>query len=297
MEFACSYELFERGKIMIKKAELLEKQKELGLPLSTLEKDYILSLLLWGISQHSFLSEEWIFKGGTCLKKCYFGDYRFSEDLDFTLKQEASIEVNYIKEKLFSCFDTIYENFPVRFPKEDVIITPFPDKNGQVLQIKIPYQGPIQTSGSLPKVKLDITKEETLIDCPVKMPLIHEYSDKDECFAEINCYSLYEIFSEKLRALVQRTRPRDLYDVVHLGEFFQKSSLDTNTFMKLAKSKFEVKTLQFPSSLSQLPENSLEDLKNDWEAMLAHQLRNIETSEIYLKEFKKLVSWLKSQNL
>ena len=129
------------------------------------------------------------------------------------------------------------------------------------------------------------------------MPLIHEYSGKEECVAEINCYSLYEIFSEKLTALVRRTRPRDLYDAVDLGEFFRKSNLDTNTFMKLAKCKFEIKALQFPSTLSQLPENSLEDLKNDWEVMLAHQLRNLETSDVYLKEFKKLVSWLKSQNL
>ena len=30
-----------------------------------------------------------IFKGGTALKLCHFGDYRFSEDLDFTLARAA----------------------------------------------------------------------------------------------------------------------------------------------------------------------------------------------------------------
>ena len=30
------------------------------------------------------LKETMIFKGGTALKKCYFGDYRFSQDLDFS---------------------------------------------------------------------------------------------------------------------------------------------------------------------------------------------------------------------
>ena len=32
------------------------------------------------------------FKGGTALKRCYFGDYRFSEDLDFTLVGPLSFE-------------------------------------------------------------------------------------------------------------------------------------------------------------------------------------------------------------
>ena len=70
---------------MIKKTELLKIQKTITLPLSTIEKDYALSLLIWAISQNKNLKNEWIFKGGTCLKKCYFGNYRFSEDLDYTL--------------------------------------------------------------------------------------------------------------------------------------------------------------------------------------------------------------------
>ena len=33
--------------------------------------------------------------------------------------------------------------------------------------------------------------------------------------AEVLCYSLPELLGEKLRALAERCRPRDLYDVVH----------------------------------------------------------------------------------
>lgn len=49
-----------------------------------IEKDYILSWILHGLSQESFLKNNLVFKGGTALKKFYFQDYRFSEDLDFT---------------------------------------------------------------------------------------------------------------------------------------------------------------------------------------------------------------------
>jgi len=49
------------------------------------EKDYVISWILWGIGQDKDLGHKWIFKGGTCLKKCYFETWRFSEDLDFTV--------------------------------------------------------------------------------------------------------------------------------------------------------------------------------------------------------------------
>jgi predicted nucleotidyltransferase component of viral defense system len=56
----------------------------LGIPWEVLERDYLLSWILAGIEQVQALRETLIFKGGTALKKCYFGDYRFSEDLDFS---------------------------------------------------------------------------------------------------------------------------------------------------------------------------------------------------------------------
>ncbi len=51
-----------------------------------IEKDYVLSWVLAGIHMHEATKNSWIFKGGTCLKKCYFETYRFSEDLDFTYR-------------------------------------------------------------------------------------------------------------------------------------------------------------------------------------------------------------------
>jgi uncharacterized protein len=54
-----------------------------------IEKDYALSWILYGISKSGLLREELIFKGGTVLKKAWFPDYRFSEDLDFTLLHDV----------------------------------------------------------------------------------------------------------------------------------------------------------------------------------------------------------------
>jgi predicted nucleotidyltransferase component of viral defense system len=70
---------------MIKPGEIQQKANAVGVRDQQIEKDYILSWILFGISKHEHLSKTIVFKGGTVLKKVYFEDYRFSEDLDFTL--------------------------------------------------------------------------------------------------------------------------------------------------------------------------------------------------------------------
>ena len=76
---------------MIDKREILEAASALGLLPNVVEKDYVLGWLLAGINAHPDLAASWVFKGGTCLKKCYFETYRFSEDLDFTLRDESQL--------------------------------------------------------------------------------------------------------------------------------------------------------------------------------------------------------------
>jgi len=58
---------------MIDKREILEATSSfsLGLP-SIVEKDYVLGWILAGINAHEEIADSWVFKGGTCLKKCYF---------------------------------------------------------------------------------------------------------------------------------------------------------------------------------------------------------------------------------
>ena len=63
---------------------LQEQRERVGLPWEVLERDYIISWVLAGIASVPSLKETLVFKGGTALRKCYFDDYRFSEDLDFT---------------------------------------------------------------------------------------------------------------------------------------------------------------------------------------------------------------------
>jgi predicted nucleotidyltransferase component of viral defense system len=58
---------------------------EWQLDVGVIEKDYVLGWVLAAIAAEPELAETWIFKGGTCLRKCCYETYRFSEDLDFTI--------------------------------------------------------------------------------------------------------------------------------------------------------------------------------------------------------------------
>ncbi len=81
---------------MIPKHEIIELATQASLQTHVIEKDYVLGWLLAGINQHTAIHDTWVFKGGTCLKKCYFETYRFSEDLDFTLCDPSHINANFL---------------------------------------------------------------------------------------------------------------------------------------------------------------------------------------------------------
>ncbi len=70
---------------MIGRDEIMRVAGDLSLRPEVVEKDYVLGWMLSGIFHDEILSPAWVFKGGTCLKKCFFETYRFSEDLDFTI--------------------------------------------------------------------------------------------------------------------------------------------------------------------------------------------------------------------
>src|SRR3546814_8499110 len=58
------------------------------IPEKVIELDYYLAWFLIGLYR-SELGKHLAFKGGTALRRCHFGEYRFSEDLDFTLLKPA----------------------------------------------------------------------------------------------------------------------------------------------------------------------------------------------------------------
>ncbi|HEC79006.1 MAG TPA: nucleotidyl transferase AbiEii/AbiGii toxin family protein [candidate division WOR-3 bacterium] len=182
------------------------------IPETVLERDYCLSWFLIGLS-YSPLKDILLFKGGTCIKKCYIPDYRFSEDLDFTLAEECTFED--IQKHLDIAFKHTHLSSGVKlyFSHYDR------HTHENTYTFFLGYEGPLPAvSGK--EVKVDITIREKIV-YPVEEKIIlrgyEGYEDLPED-AAIRTYSIDEIAVEKVVALLDRARnePRDLYDIWYL---------------------------------------------------------------------------------
>ena len=156
---------------MIKPGEIQQKAREVGVRDQQIEKDYVLSWILQGIAKHKDLSKTIVFKGGTVLKKVYFEDYRFSEDLDFTLLD------NEIKnEQIFAwfkeTFQYVLEEANIRF---EIIDDNEHEDSG--INFYISYVGPLGGQGNNKKAKVDISRSEQLVLDPVLKDVLIGYSD------------------------------------------------------------------------------------------------------------------------
>lgn len=278
---------------MIDRRELLASAGNLGLLPNVVEKDYVLGWLLAGIFNHAGLKESWVFKGGTCLKKCYFETYRFSEDLDFTLSDESHLRLDFLTETFREIGGWIYEQTGIELPPEKVQFEVFQNRRSRTTgQGRISYRGPIApSSGDLPRIKLDLTLDEVLVLPPVSRLVSHPYSDGPEGGMHARCYSYEEVFAEKVRALAERARPRDLYDVINLfrhDEFHPAAAVIRDTLSK----KCAFKGIPFPMLATLLPLR--EELEADWVVMLDHQLPALPPVEAFWTELPALFAWLEA---
>ncbi len=154
---------------MVNREELLEIANATGLTPPVVEKDYVLGWILHGISQHAALRERSLFKGGTCLKKCYFETYRFSEDLDFTLRDEAHIDEAFLRATFAEISQSIYEKSGLEFPADRSRFEIYENPRGRrSCQARLYFRSQFQAGNNFPAVKLDLTADELIAEPVVK---------------------------------------------------------------------------------------------------------------------------------
>jgi predicted nucleotidyltransferase component of viral defense system len=214
------------------------------------------------------LRERLAFKGGTAIKRCYFGDYRFSEDLDFTLTEEVPFET--LRAELEPVFKEVQRASAImfRFEREDR------QRHVNSHTFYLAYDGPLPAR-TASEVKVDVTIRERLVLPLVERPVVRGYEEYEDLpdGATVRVYSLEEISVEKVVALGDRARnePRDLYDIWHLT---------TEGHVDLDHLKAEVeKKLEFRGrALATLGEEFLKKearLKKLWSARLAAQMAEL----------------------
>ena len=282
---------------MITKQDILDRASEWRLRPDVVEKDYVLGWLLAGLAQHAVVRDYWVFKGGTCIKKCYFETYRFSEDLDFSLLPAAPYTAAALRQVLLEVASTTTELSGILFPPEAIEVKERKNKQGQLtFQGKLAYGGPLRqlNTSTPPRVLFDITKHEALVDESSDRAIFHPYPDSLPDGAGIACYSLNELLAEKTRALYERTRPRDLYDVVYILDN-PSGILQLDSVHEIFRRKCEFKTLPVPTADHLVSKaRADEELKSEWANMLAHQLQDLPALEALLDRLTGLLTWIET---
>ena len=193
---------------MISKNEILEFAHAYRLDANIVEKDYVIGWVLAGISVRPELQGSWIFKGGTCLKKCFIETYRFSEDLDFTLQSHDHLQAHFLTNAFSAVAQWVYDQSGIEIPNERLRFEVYESARGKPAgEGRIYYRGPMGRQGEPPRIKLDLTIDEALVLQPERREIFHPYSDKPEESLFALCYSLIELFAEKIRALAERLDP------------------------------------------------------------------------------------------
>lgn len=273
---------------MISRAALQVRAREWGLTEEVVEKDYVLGWLLWGIGSDPVLRDHWVFKGGTCLKKCFVETYRFSEDLDFTVLEGGPLAPDDLVPVLAEMLDRVEQETGILLSGRQPLVRMRPD--GRSAEGRIYYRGPRGAPGEA-RVKLDLTYDETVVEEPVRRPIAHAYDESLPDDGAVRCYAFVEVFAEKIRALGQRTRPRDLYDVVNL---YRRADLrdDRELVLAVLERKCAYKHVPFPTLEAVMAAERVAELRNDWQAMLAHQLPVLPPIDEFLVTLEGVFGWL-----
>lgn len=280
---------------MITLDEIREVAAQVRLQPTIVEKDYALGWLLAGIHHHPALKDRWVFKGGTCLKKCYFETYRFSEDLDFSCPKDGIPTEQDLKTIFAEISEWVMSAAGLEIPVDGLSFEVFQNPRAtESIQGKISYRGPVRPQlnvRGLPRIKLDLTFDEPVVLAPVIREVSHPYSDAPSGGIKVLCYGYEEIFAEKTRALAQRLRPRDLYDVIHLHR-----RLDLNPNQKVVRETLETKCktrgIAFPTFEALQNHSNRTLLESEWENQLGHQLPTLPPFDQFLGELSVVVEWL-----
>jgi len=258
------------------RARLHDARKGLGIPWEVLERDYLLSWILAGIGQVDSLRDTLVFKGGTALKKCWFGDYRFSEDLDFS--GTAGVPTGPAMKNAMGSACRAAAQLLDEYASVKIVCERYTEKaahpGGQEafsIHARFPWQRESQT-----RVLVEISLDEKVLKPTLLRAVIHEYGERFD--ATVRAYAMEEIVAEKLRAILQhveklnkrgwsRSRARDYYDLWRIFKSFGRQLTPTG-FVPFLREKCAVRNVSFQSSADFFQETMLAYVEKTWNQWL-----------------------------
>lgn len=196
---------------MVTKDDIIKIARKEKLSLGILEKDFVLTYILRRI-YNSDLKNKLIFKGGTALHKIYLHK-RLSVDLDFTELNKSSLE------EIRKVIESKGINSKIKDVKEDK----------ESINIILSYLSILNFKNN---IRIQISKREKPILNVIKKRL-KSYFYED---FEVLTFEFEELIAEKIRALIQRNKPRDYFDIYYI---LNEKNIKLNSIIKLAKQKLK----------------------------------------------------------
>ena len=275
---------------------LEQEQRKRNVPWEIIEQDYVLSWVLFGLSTIEDINDKLVFKGGTALKKCYFGDYRFSQDLDFSSLEGAPKGEDLERLVAAACEETQRE-LNKRIPNPIFTCARYMEKkphpHGQeafVIRAQLPWHRAPHV-----RIMVEVTHHERVVNPPVFKDIIHGY--QEDFRSQILTYTMEEIFSEKLLAILQntkkiheqkwsRSRARDYYDLWRiLGSF--RSELNSKIIIDTLSQKCEGRGVVYKSVGDFFDTKALETVLQDWEQWLSPMINPLPKYETVMTELQQ----------
>lgn len=265
-------------------------------PQYIVEKDYALSYVLAGISQEPALSHSLIFKGGTALKKIFFGDYRFSEDLDFsTINAPKSRELeNALQNAMMRSKKLLnaYGPFDIQLKRKPERAAHPQGQDAFIISVKFPWQ-----PTALCNVKIEITHDEPVILSPEYKSILHGYDERIDCV--VACYHIEEIIAEKLRALLQtheklvtrgwnRPRARDYYDLWNVLKNYS-AAVNNERLIKALDLKCKHRNVSYKTIDDFFTSELIREANQHWYATLGNMVIGLSACDQVLDETKILI--------
>ncbi|GHT17352.1 hypothetical protein AGMMS4956_20810 [Bacteroidia bacterium] len=262
---------------MINQSEINRLSIEQKVKPSTIDKDWVLGHFIDALFSIPECRENLVFKGGTCLKKCRFPDYRFSEDLDFTSKNETFVLNHSLMQNITSLVES-RTRIPLYIQSLEELR--FNDQlTGYAAWIK--YWGADHKKNHQPtaparwqtSIKIEVILYEKMVFEVEMRNVNHPYSDKlTENALNIPVYSINEVLAEKIRALIQRsyTAPRDYYDIWYLSR--NVKNIDWQSVVAAFHTKSAYKKIPFTGVEQLINKNNSSILKLAWNNSLEHQI-------------------------
>jgi len=267
---------------MISRADLQRLANREKLALGTLEKDYVITEVLKALSQVSTLSEILVFKGGTALRKVYFQDWRYSEDLDFTVKRDME------KEQLRQELDKWYQQ--VSLASQVQLTTRMIHKPDGYARVRTQFIGPLSYPGM---IFMDLSFDELLcLEPALRNVLAAPFQPGEQ---KVLTYPLEELLAEKIRSLRERGKSRDYYDVWRLLKECS-ANLDFDLLGTVLQKKLSHKGLVITDVCDFLPQDK-KVLKRYWEKDLGQQIIPLPSLDEVLEELQDLLDKLVAPKL